>query len=684
VISDGYWARRFGRRPDIIGTRLVVDGRPVTIVGVTAAGFEGLDPGRPRDLTLPLSMRLLEQPRFPVSYRTWIGMPLVARLRAGVSPMQATAALETTVREFLAEPPNRDLVPEALGAFALVPASRGSDALRQRYERALAVLAGMVALVLLIACVNVANLQLVRGAARMREIAVRMGLGGTRLRVARQLIVESVLLAACGGLLGALIGAWGTRYVAAVLRLGRNPTLLDLSLNATVLVFTGTISIAAGVLFGVIPAVRATRADLTLPLKEAASPAARRAGGRRLLVAAQLAICLVLVFGAGLLVRTLQNLHRIDAGFRSEGVLLFSLDGIGGGAPAGRLPALCAETVERLRGANRIRSGSCSTSSPVDTSYDFVRIGVPGRAPAAGDAPLDASAALLFGCSQCVMMNAVSPEYFSTLGIDLVAGRAFSPADAAGSPPVAIVSESAARHFFDDPRPIGRAFTLGNGAAARLVTIVGVARDARALLREPPPRMVYTPLTQLGTAYPVITVALHAPGDPAALAATIRADVAAVDKAVVVDYVRSMDQQIEVALVRERLLAGLATAFGALALVLSCVGLYGVVSYDVTRRTREIGIRAAVGATRGDLRRAVLFETLTVAGAGTAAGLLVITLVARRVIDFIAPDYLFGLTATDPRVIVSAAVALCATALLAGYVPARRASLINPAVALRE
>lgn len=665
VISAGYWARRFGGRPDVIGTRLDVGGHAATIVGVTAPGFEGLDPGRPRDLTLPFSMRVLEEPGLITSMTNWIGMPLVVRIRPDVSEPQASAALDLEIARYLTEPDNRDLVPEALGAFSLVPASHGSHVLRERYGRSLALLAGMVGLVLLVACVNVANLLMVRGTARSREVAVRLSLGGSRARVVRQLLVESVLLALCGGLAGVFLAAWGTSVVATLLRIGRNPTLLDLAPDRTVLAFTVLVSVAIGLAAGLVPAMRVTRRAPGPALRGAVSTPGKPSG-RRALVAAQLAVCLALISGAGLLVRTLQNIHRVDGGFHTERVLLFSLDGIGSPGAVGRVAPLCVEVVRRLIGRG-VLSGACATATPSDTSFDMFRVSVPGFTPVpdTGD--------------HAVMTNAVSPSYFRTLGVPLLAGRSFAEADAAGSVAVAIVSESMARHFFGEPAPLGRSFALAN----RTVTIVGVAADLRAQLRDAPVRMAYVPLAQQLARNPVITGALHTSIDPSTLASDVRREVTALDREIAVDYIRTMQAQIDATLVRERLLAALAAAFGALALILSCIGLYGVVSYDVDRRTREIGIRAAVGATRRNILRSVLGATLAVAAAGIAIGLAVIAIAAPAVMNTLGEDFLFGTTPRDVRILIPSTLILAATAVAAGYLPARRAAALDPAVALR-
>jgi predicted permease len=668
VISDAFWARRFNRSPDVLGQTLVVGGHPLSIVGVTAPRFDGLEPGESVDVTLPLSIRVQDEPDFLSWHDTWTSMPLVARLKPGVTMERAQPVLEAAYRQYMSEPENQEFSRTPRGDLRtsrLLPALRGSDDLRRGYATPLSVLMGMVGVVLLIACVNVANLLLVRGAKRAREVAIRMSVGASRWQIARQLLTESLMLAVSGGAIGVLLAGWGTLFVGVLLREGRNPILIDAQPNGTVLLFAITLSVITGLAFGLAPAFRATRVDLTPSLKErGVNPTTRLAWtGPKILVAGQIALSLILVFGAALLVRTLQNLRQLDAGFQRENVLLFALDARDTPFPSERMAGLCGDVLARMRSRSGVLAASCSTMSPVDTSLEIRRLGVPAAPPGPG--------------ARDVHANTVTPEYFRTFGIELVRGRGFTDQDTSSSPPVAVVTEAMARFYFGTLDPVGRSIGFGN-VPKRLITIVGVVKDARLQLRDAPPRMVYTPLAQIAEPPQDLTVAVRATGSTTPLGAAARSDVRGLSPDVAVTYVRTMRQQIDAALVSERLLAVLSTTLGVLALLLACLGLYGVMSYDITRRTHDIGVMMALGADGLSVLAAVLGQTAAIAVAGIAAGAVAAALASRLVSGF-----LFGLTARDPITFVTAAALLAATALLAGYLPARRAARVDPAVALR-
>ena len=667
VISEDYWTRRFDRRPDVVGRTITVGGRPLTILGVTAGSFDGMDPGQRIDVTLPLSIRIADEPDFVSAHDTWTSMPLVARLKTGVTHAHAAAAVETTYRQFMSEPENRrfSTTPDGqLRTSALIPASRGQDDLRVDYSTALRLLTVMVGVVLLLVCINIANLLLVRAHARVQEVAVRVSVGASRWRVARHTLAESLILASCGAALGLLLAAWTTDIVALLLSQGQNPIVLDAQPNGTVLLFTTGLAVLTAVAFGIVPAVCATRIEaapmLRAPGSREAAPAAMTT--RKILVGAQIALSLVLVFGAVLLVRTLWNLEHVDGGFRKDNVLVFTLDSRDTRFPERRMVPLCTDVLDGLRGHAGVRSASCSTMSPVDTSFEIRRLGMP-RLPSGeiGD----------------VHANTVTPDYFRTFGIALVRGRGFADTDRNGAPRVAVVNEAMARAYFAGADPIGHAIGFGS-APDRLITIVGVVRDARQQLREDPPRMVYTPLAQIVEPPKDLLGAVMTDGPTTMLAPVVRGVVSGLTREVAVTYVRTMRQQISASLVGERLVAGLASAFGGLALVLACVGLYGVMSYDIARRTRDIGIRMALGAHPAAVLSAVLREVGVIAGIGLSLGL-----VGAALVSGLVTDLLFGLTSRDPLTLAITTAVLGLTALLAGYFPARRAARVNPAVALR-
>jgi predicted permease len=674
VISDGYWARRYNRSPDVIGQSLVVNGHRVTIVGVTRAGFTGLASGDSVDITLPLSMRLLDDPGLLTATDSWIGMPIVVRLENGVSEARASAAAAAEYRKFMAEPFNEDFrrtLDDRTSEALLQAAARGDDSLRRDYATSLYVLMGMVSIVLLIACVNVANLLLARAEGRTREMAIRLALGASRLRLVRQCLVESVLLALSGGAVGFELAGAGTAFVATVFATGGSPVVVDLQPDTRVLLFTGAVSILTGMAFGLVPAMASTQVHVGVALKTATlGGAALRTRlvallrGRQILVAAQLALSLVLVFGAGLLVRTLHNLRTVDGGFLTEGVTIFSLDARDTPVPATRLPDICADVVTRLASRPGVVSGTCSTMSPIATSSEGRVITVDGVAPRSSDPDF-------------VFANSVDARYFSTMGIGILDGRGIEDRDRADGQRVAVISETLARHYYGDTSPIGQTFRWGRRVPSEPVVIVGVARDSRRTLRDAPPPMIYTPLDQRFEASADLLVAIRSQTSPG-IAALVPAEVRAVTRDVAVGYVRSMDEQIDGALVAERVLASLSSAFAVLALLLACIGIYGVMAHDVARRTRQIGIRLALGATPEAVLAVVLRHAVTIAALGLAGGAAASAAASRAVEGLI-----FGVEPRDPMTFIVAATLLVVTALAAAYLPARRAAHVDPAIALR-
>ena len=672
VISDAFWARKFGRSPDAVGRTITVNGRPVTIVGVTAPGFNGLLSGYRADLTLPMSVRALDEPGYLDFRGGWMSLSIVGRLRPGETETQARAAVDAIFRQFWFEPENawaRESPESPHEHAALVSARRGSSDLRGKYSEPLLILMGMVGVVLFIACANVANLLLARTASRTREIAVRMGIGAGRGRLVRQFLTESLVLSGLGGALGLLVAVASTRAVLAILNSGEWPVVLDATLNTTALAFTIGVSILTGVGFGLTPALRATRVNLAPSLK---SPAplghrgARSPLGKTLLVG-QIALCVVVVAAAGLLGRTLNNLKTLNAGFTRDNLLLFTVDTRDPSfTPEGRT-AFYPTLLEHLRTRPGVTSAALADRSPIDSTEQERRIEVPGGAKVRGG----------------VSAVAVTSAYFGAFGIELIRGRGFTPTDRVGSGNVAIVNESMVRAYFGDSNPIGQTIVIGGRRDT--MKIVGVVRDVRhESLRKNSPRTVYTPLGQPGEAFdgsagPPERVAaiVRTTADPRQLLASAPRFVRDVNSNAVVSYVRTMDQQVNAALVSERLLASLSSGFGALALLLATVGLYGVMAYGVARRTRETAIRMALGASQSAVLLSVLREAAVVSVVGVAIGLSA-TLVAAKTIASI----LFGLSPTDPLTLGGVAVVLIGTALLAGFLPARRAAATDPARSL--
>ena len=670
VISDAYWQRRFGRDPSVIDRSLTIDGRSVAIVGVTGAEFTGLVPGSNPDITLPIAVRAIDQPEYLDMHDTWTDLTIVGRLAPGVTPVAALTPVDTVFLRYMADPRNNWIAkgaPDAFAVAALVPASRGSAGLRRQYETALMVLLGMVAVVLLIASVNVANLLLVRNAARAREVAIRMCVGGGRGRLIRQFLTESTLLALAGGVLGLVFAIWGTAAIMRLFNAAETPLLLDVSPNGRVFAFTTAISLLTGIAFGIVPAFASTRVDLTPALKDgAAGRQGRRWSMSHVLVGSQVALSIVVLAIAALLVRSLYNLKSLDAGFARGNLLLFTVDANGTPLPPAARPGVYQEILARVRALPGVNTASASTSSPIRTGGNARALVMSSDVPDTIEA-------------RAAFTNLVSPEYFDTLGIRLLRGRAFTAMDTATSQPVAVVNETMAKFWAGDRDPIGMTLAF-QGNPTLKITIVGVVQDTHQMnLRDAPPRTVYSPLTQPESRPPSgITVAVRTAQAPAAMAPAIRETVRAVSRDVVLRYVRTIDEQIDASLVRERILATLSSGFAMLALVLSAIGLYGVMTYTVTRRSKEIGIRMALGAARGTVLTQVLAQTFVIALAGTAAGVLG-ALVATKTLT----AFLFGLSARDPLTLALVATALLGLSMAAGLLPARRAATLDPVQAIK-
>ena len=668
VISDHYWARRYNRAPDVLGKTVVANGHTVTIVGVTAPEFAGPSPGARPDITLPLSIRTLTEKDFLDDHGTWTSMPIVARLKPGIDESQALAAADVALRQYMSEKENQWMAkmnPEAFAQARFVSAARGGTSLRQRYATPLLVLMALVGLILLIASANVANLMLVRGEARAREVAIRLCVGGGRSRLIRQFLTESLLLALFGAALGVVLASWGTNAIMAFFATLEAPVVLDVTPSARVFAFTAAIALLTALLFGLLPAFKTTRVDLTPALKEGAVQARtpRRWLAGHALVVAQLALGVVVIAVAGLLARSLYNLKTLNTGFNGDRVLVFTLDSYGTSLDATQRAALYDEVLARLRSLPGVEQIAASRSVPVHTSGNARLLDLPG----AEDKTLERSA----------FTNMITPGYFDTFGIRLQRGRDFTGHDTSTSPPVAIISTAMARLYFGDRDPLGQTFGFSSEKNKRY-TVVGIVDDTHQMnLREKAPAIVYTPLTQ-EEAPRWINFEMRVAGDPAALASAASAAARSVSKDVVIRYVRTMEQQVNASLMRERLLATLSGAFAVLALILTAVGLYGVMAYSVSRRGREIGIRMALGARRGSVLWQMLRQTIGVSTLGIALGIGAVLLTTRYV-----STLLFGLSERDPSTLAGVALVLLITASVAGFFPARRAATIDPVRAIK-
>jgi predicted permease len=667
VISEGYWARRFARAPDVLGRTLTVDGRLMTIVGVTAARFSGFVPGAPIDITLPLSQHVLNNPTFLTTQDGFTTMQILARLHGGASAAQAAAVADTLFQRFLDEPSLRWTRIHAADEFSrarLMPAGRGSHELREQYREPLMALMGLAMLVLIIASANLANLMLARAAARTGEVAMRLCVGAGRGRLVRQFLTESVVLALMGGAFGLLVASWGSAVIVKTLSSWQEPLVLDVALNLRGLAFASVGAMASGLAFGVAPALRASTVDLVPILKSGqsgASPGGLSIANRGLIVL-QVALCVVVVAVAALLAQSVHNLKTRPAGFDPMRVLLFDLEAGYPPRPAVEYRALLGQIIERIRGLPGVVAVSASTMTPVNGDGSSFR----GLAPVdMGEAPE----------ARGVFANEITPQYFQTLGIRIVRGRGFDARDMAMGRRLAILNERTVRDIFKAADPIGRTIAWLS-APGHAFEIIGVVEDTRVeTLRGDVPRMVYTPMSD---AWPRVQVAIKLRSDPLTVIRGARDLVPAVSRDFVVDRVRTMDEQINASLVRERAVAWLSTAFAVLASILACVGLYGVLSFHVARRTREIGIRLALGDPPHSVVARILRHAALLSLSGILVGIAG-TLLATRLIS----TFMFGLSARDPLTIAAVSIAVACTGLGAGYLPARRAARIDPLRAIR-
>ncbi len=671
VISDGFWTRRFGRDPAVLGKAVQVGTRWVTIVGVTPPGFFGLQVGMPLDITLP--MMLVEQGL--QSQQSW-WLSVIGRLAPGATVEQARADLEVLWDSYLTEV---GMPRERRGYFsgiALVPAARGGNELRRSYAEPLMIVMAIVGLVLLIGCANVANLLLARATARQNEMAVRLAIGASRGRLIRQLLTEGLVLVTLGAGAGLLFARWGASFLVAVLAGPAERVVLEPQFDLRVLAFTAGVSVATALLFSLAPALRATRVDAAKPAAAGGAATHNRLG--RVLVVVQVTLSVLLLCGAALFLRTLHNLNKVPSGFDRDGVLTMQVEATVPGrtvtpktpdesrADHARLGAIWSGFMERVHGVPGVSSAAVATMNPLSGRDRGVRIAFHG--PVQG-----------LEKERGIGINHVTGGYFATTGIRLLAGRWFTPGDRSGSLRVAILNETAARAFFGGETPLGRKVNFPGQRVQDDFEIVGVVADTRYRdLRTPDQRMAYLPLEQAIDPVTSAIVAVRGPGDVTRLAPSIRAIATETVPGGFVTGIGTMEQHVEMSLVRERLLALLATFFAALALILACIGVYGVMAYRVARRTREIGIRIAVGARRQSVVWMMVRETLLLVAIGAALGTLA-SLAASRYIA----GQLFGVTPRDPVAIGVALLVLGIVTMVAGYMPARQASRIDPVRALR-
>jgi predicted permease len=698
VISYGYWERRFGGDPAILGRTITVNSVPVAIVGVSPPEFYGVQPGRAVEVWLPLHTQPQVEPgwspgpleeeagtgpqpaaasQFEARDNWWV--LIMGRMKPGVTEPQVRAELDIILQQSMAADVKPTTKAETIPHLGLESGSKGLDYLRGEFSEPLLILMTVVGLVLLIACANVANLQLARAMSRQKEIAVRLAIGAGRWRLVRQLLTESVLLAALGGAVGSVLAFWGTDLLVALMASGRDLVTLIVTPDLRVLGFTAGVSVLTGILFGLSPALRNTRVDLTPALKESVGNMAGATHGKRMLrlglgktlVVTQVALSLLLLVGAGLFVRTLTNLENVNTGFNQRNLLLFGINPTEDGYKGQRLADFYRELTRRLEALPGVRSVTMSMSTLIGGGVSISSVSIPGYTPKPGQKNAVGELEAYF--------NRVGPNFFETLGIPLALGRTIGEGDTEGAPKVAVVNQTFARQFLSGGNPVGRRFRFGDEKAAGDTEIVGVVGDAKYsdLRREVPPT-VYVPCLQDVKWLGPINFEVRTVGDPMQMASAVRRVAQDLDSNLSLYQIRSQVDQINMSLLQERLFARLTSFFGLLAAALACVGVYGIMGFAATQRRREIGIRMALGASRGEILQMVLVETLLLLAIGTAAGILT-ALGALRLIA----SLLYGLKPADPLTIAVATLLMLAAAALAGYVPARRASRVDPIVALR-
>jgi predicted permease len=671
VLTDGMWARRYGRDPEMIGKSITINGQPYEVVGILPQRFALprevlplLDGTEQADIFLPL-------PLAPnaAQIRTNEDYNLVGKLKPGVSVVEAQAELDTITARLRRDypenyPPNGGLT------FSVVPLL---EQVVGNVRPALLVLLGSVGLVLLIACANVANLQLSRAVARQREIAVRTALGASRWRIIRQLLTESVLLALGGGALGMLICLWSMQWMH-VLGTKSIPRLQDVGIDSRVLLFTVLLSVCSGILFGLAPALRVSRLDLNATLKDASRGSAGTSAVwghgnnvRRLLVVSELALSVVLLIGAGLLIRSFVRLQNVSPGFNAQNVLTFDLTMTG--RKYGDKQAILNTYRQLWDGLEHVPGVSASggvTSLPLSQAYAWTPITVEGRTPLPGEKFLNADERVVGG------------HYFEAMGIPLRRGRFFNEQDDARKPRVVLVDEYMAEQVWPGQDPIGKRIHIVELKSDEpWQTVVGVVGRVKQDTLDSDPRIAYyLPQTQYPTR--AMTVALRSGHDPSGVLSAVKNELRKLDADLPMYYIRTMQQRVDESLARRRFSMLLLAVFAGVALALATIGIYGVMAYLVNQGTREIGIRVALGATRRNIVSLVVRQGMALALSGVAIGLAGAVMLTRLI-----RSLLFGVEATDPVTFVGIALLLGLVALLASYIPARRASRVDPLVALR-
>jgi predicted permease len=681
VLGYQYWVTRFAADPGVLGQKIIVNNYPMTIVGVSAAGFNGLDPSRAPQIRVPIQMKPLMTPGWDdIGDRRSQWIHMFARMKPGFTVESARASLQPLfiqiLRDELTRPEMKDTTPYSRTEFLkrqvkMEPAGNGYSELRHSYSTALVVLMCMVGLVLLIACFNVANLLIARAAARQKEVAVRLAVGASRGQLVAQLMIESLLLSAAGAVVGLLLSGAIIRVLLGFMPTGGTPLMLRADPDLRILAFNAALALVTALLFGLVPALQSMRLNLWGTLKEVVGGIAGTGGSvklRKALVTAQVAFSFLLLAGAGLFVRTLANLKSTPAGFRDlSNLVSFRVDPALNGYSTQRLRELYRRAQDNLAPLPGVKSVAYA-AVPVLVGWEWdSTMSVEGHRAKDGE-------------DMQAFMNAVSPRYFQTMGVPLLEGRDFDRRDSGGENfRTAIVNRKFATHFFGNQSPLGRHIGFGGGPKAKLdIEIVGMVEDSLYEgPREGVHRQVFVPLQQSGFPSSAVFYVRTASASSAAIPA-IRDRVRELDGSLPIYEMRTLESQLDETLGTERLIAMLSVAFGVLATLLAALGLYGVMAFVVARRTKEIGLRMALGAGRGIVVWMMLRETLIMLSIGITIGVPAAFLLSRYV-----ASQLFGVKPNDIVTAVSALVILGGVAFAAGFLPARRASAIDPIQALR-
>jgi predicted permease len=659
VLNHAYWVRQFGSDPGVLGRTITIDQVPHTIVGVTRPEFFGMQVGRRVDVSIPIDGS--DEPTY------WKSRGLVVRLAPGVSREVATADLNVLFQQYLASDKRMSdsARAQAFKRLDLAPSSSGLPEYRNRYGKPVQAMLVIVSALLLLACANLASLFVARAAARHRDLSVCLALGATRFRLARQLLSDTLLISLAGGALGLLVAWWGVDLLVGFLPDFGIPSDLQIRPDFNVLLFTFAASTLTGVGIGLAPAWLTGKLDIRDMLMGGRT-LALGGGAFKLLIVVQVALSAVLVVAATLFTVTLGNLKGQSLGFVADGVLTLTVDADGTGIEGERLGAIHREILQRLQALPGVRHATLATIPPLSSNEDGKPFSIPGVTFSSPD-------------DGVMQVNTVGPDFFGTYGVQILKGRGITAADHQSAPQVTVVSESMARYYFPGVDPIGRRIDIGRGRTGGQIEIVGVAGDVRySDLRTPAPRMVYVSAFQREAEEETV-FAIRTAGDPGGWVDSARGEVQAVVPTIAPTAIKTMVRQRDERLVNERLLAVLSSSFGVLALILAAIGVYGVVTFSVTQRTAELGLRIALGANRAGLLWLVLRGTLTLIIVAAVLGVTGAFLTSSLVSSF-----LFGIQPAEPWVYSATIVVMSAIGLLAAIAPTLRVMRIDPVETLRS